>query len=404
MTSRARAHTVSNLNDIVGAENRDATLPGKQFVQPGPSLARAALGDVRNKTRNASVPSNQGLKPAAKPKPKRINAPNQKENEGVVERNVKLGKMELCEPEPKVEAVEKMDIVDELDPEIEDIDKDDIGNPQLAVEYVQDIYNYIRFLEKEQSVNHDYLAGQTTIKPAMRAVLVDWLVGVHLQFKLLPETLYTSVAILDRFLQLKIVEVKRNTLQLVGVAAMLIASKYEEIYAPEVKDFVYITDKAYTEKEILRMELAVLEALDFNLGRPLPIHFLRRASKAGGVEPATHTLAKYLLEVSLVEYSMVAEPPSRLAAAALALSIRLLDPDMTCMADVWSKTLEHYTKYSLSDLLPKIAQLASILQAAPTAKLNTVYLKYSNKKCSKIARIPALEGQLLKDLAAGNIK
>ena len=67
----------------------------------------------------------------------------------------------------------------------------------------------------------------------------------------------------------------RSKLQLVGVAAMLVAAKYEEIYAPEVKDFVYITDRAYTEREILKMEIKILAVLNFDLGRPLPLHFLR---------------------------------------------------------------------------------------------------------------------------------
>ena len=138
----------------------------------------------------------------------------------------------------------------------------------------------------------DYLAGQTEILPKMRSVLVDWLIGVHLQFHLLQETLYTTVAILDRYLQLEVGKISRSKLQLVGVASMLIAAKYEEIYAPEVKDFVYITDRSYTEKDILRMEIRILAALKFDLGKPLPLHFLRRASKAGGVEAATHTLAK----------------------------------------------------------------------------------------------------------------
>ena len=138
----------------------------------------------------------------------------------------------------------------------------------------------------------DYLGDQTEILPKMRAVLIDWLIGVHLQFHLLQETLYTTVAILDRYLQHDVKKISRSKLQLVGVASMLIAAKYEEIYAPEVKDFVYITDRAYTERDILKMEIRVLSVLNFNLGRPLPLHFLRRASKAGGVEAATHTLAK----------------------------------------------------------------------------------------------------------------
>ena len=141
-------------------------------------------------------------------------------------------------------------------------------------------------------MKEDYLADQTEILPKMRAVLIDWLIGVHLQFHLLQETLYTTVAILDRYLQHDVKKISRSKLQLVGVASMLIAAKYEEIYAPEVKDFVYITDRAYTERDILKMEIRVLSVLNFNLGRPLPLHFLRRASKAGGVEAATHTLAK----------------------------------------------------------------------------------------------------------------
>merc|ERR1719186_941225 len=142
-----------------------------------------------------------------------------------------------------------MEVVEMADDSVEDIDAEDAGNPQLVVEYVNDIYSYLRHLETVQCVEADYLAGQTELLPKMRAVLIDWLGGVHLQFHLLQETLYTTVAILDRFLQVEVDSIPRNKLQLVGVAAMLVASKYEEIYAPEIKDFVYITDRAYTEKE-----------------------------------------------------------------------------------------------------------------------------------------------------------
>merc|ERR1719412_557325 len=212
----------------------------------------------------------------------------------------------------------------EEEEQIEDIDAEDAGNPQLVVEYVNDIYNYLRHVESVQYVKADYLADQTEILPKMRGVLIDWLIGVHLQFHLLQETLYTTVAILDRYLQYDVKKISRSKLQLVGVASMLIAAKYEEIYAPEVKDFVYITDRAYTERQILKMEVDILRVLKFDLGRPLPLHFLRRASKAGGVEAATHTLAKYIMELSLGSYTMCSVPPSVLAAAALLLSIHLL--------------------------------------------------------------------------------
>lgn len=73
-----------------------------------------------------------------------------------------------------------------------------------------------------------------------------------------------------------------------GVTALLLASKYEELFCPTVADLVYITDNSYTSDEIKEMEIVMLKGLNFDLGRPLPIHFLRRASKAGEVGTCTH--------------------------------------------------------------------------------------------------------------------
>lgn len=91
---------------------------------------------------------------------------------------------------------------------------------------------------------------QEDINEKMRAILIDWLIEVHLKFKLVPESLFLTVNLIDRYLEKE--TVNRQKLQLVGVTAMLIACKYEEIYPPIVKDFVYITDNAYTKEEILQ--------------------------------------------------------------------------------------------------------------------------------------------------------
>lgn len=71
------------------------------------------------------------------------------------------------------------------------------------------------------------MKNQTDINEKMRGILIDWLVEVHLKFKLLPETLYMTVSTIDRYLSLK--EVHRSKLQLVGVTSMLVTCKYEEI-------------------------------------------------------------------------------------------------------------------------------------------------------------------------------
>jgi cyclin B len=100
------------------------------------------------------------------------------------------------------------------------------------------------------------MSSQKEITASMRSILIDWLVDVHHKFKLLQETLFLTVNLIDRYLTSH--QVLRSKLQLVGVAAMFIASKYEEIYAPELKDFVYVCDKAYAKEEILDMESKIL--------------------------------------------------------------------------------------------------------------------------------------------------
>ena len=67
---------------------------------------------------------------------------------------------------------------------------------------------------------------------------------------------------------------------------------------------MYITDRAYTESQIREMEIKILAALGIELGRPSPLHFLRRNSKAGNVDALMHTLAKSTIELTLVEYKM----------------------------------------------------------------------------------------------------
>lgn len=111
--------------------------------------------------------------------------------------------------------------------------------------------------------NQAYMRKQQDINESMRAILVDWLIDVHLKFKLLPETLFLTVNLIDRYLSLK--PMARGKLQLLGVAALLISTKYEEIYPPTCKDMVYITDNAYSKEDILAMESNVLIALDFNI-------------------------------------------------------------------------------------------------------------------------------------------
>ena len=140
-------------------------------------------------------------------------------------------------------------------------------------EYQNEIFSYLISLENKISVNPNYFNNiQDDINEKMREILVEWLVEIHFKFHLLPETLFLTINIMDRYLQK--IKIKRKNLQLVGIASLLIACKYEEIYVPNLKLFVYVTDKAYEKEQLLQMENEILRNLDFDLTYPSPLRFL----------------------------------------------------------------------------------------------------------------------------------
>lgn len=167
-----------------------------------------------------------------------------------------------------------------------------------------------------------YMDQQTEIQWSMRSVLMEWLIQVHSRFNLLPETLFLTVNYIDRFLSTKIVSVAK--LQLVGATAIFIAAKYEEIICPSIEEIIFMVDGGYTKEEILKAERFMLSMLGFELGWPGPMSFLRRISKADEYDLDTRTLAKYFLEVTVMDERFVACPPSFLAAGAHCLARMML--------------------------------------------------------------------------------
>lgn len=199
---------------------------------------------------------------------------------------------------------------------------DDDDDPLMVTEYADEIFEYLRSLEEGTQPNPDYMDGQENLNWDQRGILVDWLIEVHTKFHLLPETLYLAINIVDRFLSIKVVNIDR--LQLVGITALFIASKYEEVFSPHIKHFKYLADNTFTEEEILRAERFMLQTLDYHLGYPNPMNFLRRISKATDYDQDTRTVAKYLMEVSLVDPQFLEYVPSHIAAAAMYLSRMIL--------------------------------------------------------------------------------
>ena len=111
----------------------------------------------------------------------------------------------------------------------DDIDSRDNGNPLLCTAYVNEMYNIFFDAERQEQrvqtgVNPSgYMVNQPHINEKMRAILIDWLVEVHLKFKMVPESLYLTVNLIDRYLAVK--TVRRSKLQLVGVACLMVSLK-----------------------------------------------------------------------------------------------------------------------------------------------------------------------------------
>ncbi|XP_072976645.1 G2/mitotic-specific cyclin S13-7-like [Typha angustifolia] len=276
---------------------------------------------------------------------------------------------------------------------IHNIDAAD-GDDQLAVvDYVEDIYKFYKLAENS-SRPHDYMDSQVEINAKMRAILADWIIEVHHKFELMPETLYLTFYIIDRYLSME--TVMRRELQLVGVCAMLIACKYEEIWAPEVNDFICISDRAYTREQILVMEKGILNKLEWNLTVPTPYVFLVRFLKAAICDKEMEHMVFFFAELGMMQYSMIMYCPSMVAASAVYAARCTLKK-----SPLWTETLQRHTGFSEKQLLDCTHILVNSHSAAPESKLKVVYKKYSNEQFGAVSLHPPAT-KLIEELKASS--
>ena len=256
-----------------------------------------------------------------------------------------------------------------------DFSQSKIQNPQNVEEYFTEIYLTLKSTEEQFLPDSNYMSKRSDINSKMRSILLDWLVEVHLKYKLLPETLYITTNIIDRYLSKK--DIKRTKLQLVGVTSMFIASKYEDIYPPEVKDFSYITDNAYTNKEILKMEMEILTTLNFNITFPTPYRFIEIYRKLLNLDDKTFCFSWFCIELCLIEYKMIKYKPSFLAASAVFCAHRLLDLDENGVAEKMGFTYQ--------DIKLCCLEICNLIDQRKKSNLKGVYKKFSLEKYYKLS-------------------
>lgn len=252
-----------------------------------------------------------------------------------------------------------------------DEDDEDTFDVTMVAEYAPEIFNYLHELENKLMPDPTYMDNQDELKWEMRSVLIDWVVQVHSRFNLLPETLFLTVNYIDRFLSKRKVSLSR--FQLVGAVALFIAAKYEEINCPTIQEVAYMADNAYSIDDFLKAERFMIDVLQFDMGWPGPMSFLRRTSKADDYDYETRTLAKYFLEITIMESRFVASQPSWLAAGAHYLSRKILNRGN------WTELHVYYSGYTESQLKP-LAEV--LLQNCQHAEENhkAIFEKYQERR------------------------
>ncbi|KAL8127007.1 G2/mitotic-specific cyclin C13-1-like [Apium graveolens] len=273
-----------------------------------------------------------------------------------------------------------------------DIDGDSYY-PQMCSAYASDIYRYLRNMEietKRRPLPNYIEKVQKDVTVTMRAILVDWLVEVALEYKLHADTLYLAVLYIDRYLSINVLN--RQRLQLLGISSMLIASKYEEITPPYVDDFCDITDNTYTKKEVVKMEADVLKSLKFEMGNPTVKTFLRKYNSVAQETQKMPSLklqflGYYLAELSLLDYECIKFLPSLVAASVIFMARFTINSKM----HPWSSALQQYSGYKPSDLKECVLIIQELQLKKRGCSLMAIREKYAHRQLKNVSELTTPE-------------
>jgi len=228
--------------------------------------------------------------------------------------------------------------------------------------------------------------AQKDINDKMRVILFNWLVDVHLKWRLRADTLYITFNIIDRFLGIK--PTQRDELQCVGVAALLIACKYEEIYFPDISDFVEITDNAFSKNEILKKELEILAFLKYDLTFPTSLRFFEVFNVYLKLDGKDRAAILYLLELCSFDYSMIKYKPSLVATGCIMLIIS--------NNKQLKEQLYYITRYSNEEIETFIKDLYCLYYNKEDNGSSSIKRKFSQSKFHEVSKIDVIDEYLIK--------
>jgi len=363
-----RNRNIQNENQNVKGGEKRTSSKGAAGDTAEPKAKRVALTDISKTFSNVLIDSTKkqiDQKPRLKSSLKPFDSITEEENELEVKQVVKA---DPCHDY--------------------DYDKEcgkDIGN---VSDFACDIFTYYKHRQSQFEIC-DYLKKQRHISGDMRALLVNWLVNVQEQFELNHETLYLAVKIMDLYLAKTKGDVRRGDLQLIGGTAVFLASKFDERVAPLIDDILYMCEDNYKAEQIIKMELLLFKTVGFDLGIPISYRFLRRFSRVIKLEMPALTLARYILETSLMFYQFVGIKDDLMASASLLLALRMKN-----IGD-WDARLVKYTGYTVDEVEPLMKSLNHMIvkRRADYERLDTIYNKYSHEIFFEVAKVPSLHDE-----------
>ena len=260
------------------------------------------------------------------------------------------------------------------------------SNPQMVDDYFDEIYNYLKSIENSDLPKENYMKTiQKDINEKMRKILLDWLIDVHAKFKLSTETLFLTINIIDRYLSKK--SIHRKYLQLLGVTSMFIASKYEDIYPPEIKDFIFMTDNAYTKEELIKMENDILDKIQFNMTYPTSFRFLEIFKKKINLKEIDYYRCRYFIELALFDYNCCYFSPSLIAATSIFLNYKINKTKNKDLKYLENKILTEI-QYEIKEIIPCLNYLINSIKAMSEFcnKYTAIKRKFEKEEFMKISK------------------
>ena len=334
------------------------------------------------------------------------NIKNNSENKENINNNINKINEQKKEKEDQIKNIQNIDIIinkkenkekaellskeDDEEEKVKYFDTSKVTNVQIPKDYLNIIY-YNLLKEEERGIepkpDYTYMKRQKEINDKMRSILVDWIIDVHFKFGFTDETLFMTISIIDRYLS--VTQITRTNFQLLGITALMIACKHEEIDLPKIDDFIYITDNAYVKSEVIKMENDVLSKLNFAFLYPSPIKFFEYLSFHFNFTKKHHMMGKYLMESFLLDVKNVKYKPSIISCACTYIVMKFFK--MSNYHESYSKkfyildeAVERYSEHNIKECAKDICLLVDNINKT---NYQACLKKYSKPEQEKVSII-----------------